>query len=75
MTLYRGYWPDRSEQGDYKIPSLPKFKQGDIIVFRQDVNVVLDNKNSILTMSGNIVKNCIGFTGGCEFIIDDSLHC
>lgn len=74
MTLYRGYWPDRSEQEDYKIPSLPKFKQGDIIIFRQDaINVVLDNKNTILTMSGYIVKNCLEFIGGCEFIIDDSL--
>lgn len=69
MTLYRGYWPDRSEQEDYKIPSLPKFKQGDIIIFEprdlilvwEHVYLVLEIKQESLFVCLNEHQNIIPF--------------
>ena len=73
MTLYRGEWV--FEESNPTTIKIPRFKQGDIIVFTQyyKTNIILDNNDTALTASGNLVTNFTSYCKGWEFIVDDSL--
>ena len=73
MTLYRGEWV--FEESNPTTIKIPRFKQGDIIVFTQfyKTNIILDNNDTVLTASGNLVINFTSYCKGWEFIADDSL--
>ncbi len=68
MTLYKGEWI--YEKSNPTTIKLPKFKQGDIIVFTQwyKINIILDNNDTVLTASGNLVRNFSSYCKGWEFI-------
>jgi hypothetical protein len=78
MTLYRAEWIfEDTGEGGFTLPptKLPRFKQGDIIVFTQwyKTNIILDNNDTALTTSGNIVTNFTSYCKGWGFVADDSL--
>jgi co-chaperonin GroES (HSP10) len=73
MTLYKGEWV--FEESNPTTIKIPRFKQGDLIVFTNfyKTNIILDNNDTALTTSGNLVTNFTSYCKGWEFIADDSL--